>query len=253
MCSDPHAFSKFVTGNVILKYSDRLSDVGGFGRRIGGSVRVSARDPRLPPLIPPPVKIQIASPVDEDEDGLEPKQDIIDLFKQASNAHDRETNSSSIQNRQQGSRRWSHSLSPKHKRDNFNPSIEQQSILNRMEERYQLRGSNVDEERYHQALGERKSIPAGGACWQQGQDPFIHPSTWATANNPNRPYHQEQQPPPSRFDDQFDEFVYKSKHIAHCDPSTSAMTSSQLCWQESVEGNHYVSCVVFLCCGMGLM
>lgn len=222
-------------------------------------MRVSSRDPRLPPLIPPPVNIQLASPVPEDD--VEPKQDIIDLFQQASDAGDRvapygqnneenssyntqsnDVNNSPQHNRQQVSRRWSHSQSPKHK-----PSIEQQSIFNRMEERYQVRGSNVDEELYHNALGARQSSPAGDPRWQQGQDSFNPQSTWSSANN--RPHHQAQ-PPPSihTFDDQFDEFVYKSKHIAHCEPTTSSMAPGPGSWEEESEGlagkNYVLSCCV---------
>ena len=230
-------------------------------------MRVSSRDPRLPPLIPPPVNIQIASPVDEDEDDVGPKQDIIDLFQQASDAGDRvatygqndeestsyNTHSNTVinspqQDRQQDNRRWSHSLSPKHKRDNFNPSIEQQSIFNRMEERYHVRGSNVDEEQYHNNLSERKSSPVVGTRWQQGQGPFVPQTAWSSANKPSRPHHQGQQPPSVHtFDDQFDEFVYKSKHIAHCEPTSSTVASGQLSWEEgpdSLAGN----CIFVLTC-----
>ena len=223
---------------VQLEKSENSIDRGGFGRRVGGSVRVSSRDPRLPPLIPPPVNIQIASPVDEDASG--PNQDIFDLFQQATNedvdvkhaprthSNDQQTNSvtnSPQLNRHPGNRRSSYSVSPKHKQvlQRANPTIEQQSILNRMEQRYHTGGRNVDELQYHATLGERRSSPAMGSSWQHGQD----------YRNP-RPNHPDQ-PAPQTFDDQFDEFVYKSKHIAHCEPNNSAMTSIQVCWEDGSE------------------
>ena len=222
--------------------SARSTGITGFGRRIGGSVRVSARDPRLPPLIPPPVNIQIASPVDEDEDESNPKTDILDLFQQASIGGENERHSisysaqppNSVTNspqrgRQQQplGRRYSHSVSPKH--NNCNP-IKQQSIFNRMDQRFQMRGNNLEEggQYHHNVLEQRKSSPVVGTRWQQGPDPYN-----------SRPYHPEQ-PTIQTFDDQFDEFVYKSKHIAHCEPSSSAMVPPQVCWEdggsESVTG-----------------
>jgi hypothetical protein len=142
-------------------------------------------------------------------------------------------------------------LSPKHKgNNNFTPSIEQQSIFNRMEERYHVRGPNVDDEQYHSALGERKSSPVVGTRWQHGQDPFIPQSTWSSANMPSRPHHQEQQlPSVHTFDDQFDEFVYKSKHIAHCEPTSSTMATVQVGWEEgdeSLAGKQTLYCIAVL-------
>ena len=224
---------------IFLHPSTRPTGVGGFGRRIGGSVRVSARDPRLPPLIPPPVNIQIASPVDEDEDESHPKTDIIDLFQQAAIENEKhnipysaQTPSSVTNSPQRGrqqqplGRRYSHSVSPKH---NCN-DIKQQSIFNRMDQRFQMRGSNLEEggQYHHNVLEQRKSSPVVGTRWQQGPDPYN-----------SRPFHQEQ-PTIQTFDDQFDEFVYKSKHIAHCEPTSSAMVPPQVCWedggQDSVTG-----------------
>ena len=177
---------------------------------------------------------------------MESKQNIIDLFHHASeenekqqipyNAQANSARNSPQRNRQPVSRRWSHSLSPKHKiaQQNCNnpPSIEQQSIFNRMEQRYLPvipKGSNDVEEgqQYHQhnVLEQRQSSPVvgGGTRWQQGQDRYN-----------TRPYHPEQ-PTIHTFDDQFDEFVYKSKHIAHCEPTSSAMATAQVCWEEGSE------------------
>lgn len=184
------------------------------------------------------MNIQIASPVDEDEDELNPKSDIIDLFQQASIVRDNEghnipysaqtpssaTNSPLSTRRQQQplGRRYSHSVSPKH--NNCNP-LKQQSIYNRMDQRFQMQEGG---QYHHNVLEQRKSSPVVGTRWQQGPDPYN-----------SRPYHPEQ-PAIQTFDDQFDEFVYKSKHIAHCEPTSSAMVPPQVCWEdggtESVTG-----------------
>ena len=184
------------------------------------------------------MNIQIASPVDEDEDELNPKSDIIDLFQQASIVRDNEghnipysaqtpssaTNSPLSTRRQQQplGRRYSHSVSPKH--NNCSP-LKQQSIYNRMDQRFQMQEGG---QYHHNVLEQRKSSPVVGTRWQQGPDPYN-----------SRPYHPEQ-PAIQTFDDQFDEFVYKSKHIAHCEPSSSSMVQPQVCWEdggsESVTG-----------------
>ena len=101
-----------------------------------------------------------------------------------------------------------------------------------MEQRYLPvvpKGPNdMDEGRqYHQhsVLGQRKSSPivGGDSRWQQGQEIYN-----------TRPYHPEQSAIHT-FDDQFDEFVYKSKHIAHCEPTSSAMATAQVCWEDGSE------------------
>ena len=185
------------------------------------------------------------------EDELESQQNIIDLFHHASGEIEQQhipnnAQTNSARNSPQRSRvttsekqpvsRRSLSFSPKHKISqqscNNPPSIEQQSIFNRMEQRYLPvipKGSNDMEEgqqyQHHNVLEQRQSSPVvgGGTRWQQGQDPYN-----------TRPYYAEQ-PTIQTFDDQFDEFVYKSKHIAHCEPSSSAMATAQVCWEEGSE------------------
>ena len=170
-------------------------------------MRVSSRDPtqRLPPLIPPPVNIQVASPVD-DEDETGNQRDITDLFQQASNAEDRVIS------------RRSPSASPKHKGHNFTSAKDQNRFTNRMEEYYHMQGSNGNgQHQFHNPLGERQSSPLLGNQRQQG-------------HNPNRPLHLQEEPPHPmhKFDDQFDEFVYKSKHMAHYEPTINAMATGQV-------------------------
>ena len=77
-----------------------------------------------------------------------------------------------------------------------------------------------------------------GSSWQYGQD-----------YRNSRP-HQHEQSAPQTFDDQFDEFVYKSKHIAHCEPNNSAMTSIQVCWEdgsEAIAGMFYTQIDITRC------
>ena len=93
-----------------------------------------------------------------------------------------------------------------------------------MDPRYHVRGSNADEELYHPTLRERNSSPGVDTRWNQVHDPHI-----------SRPYYPSEPPAIHTFDDQFDEFVYKSKHIAHCEPTSSAMATAQVCWEAGSE------------------
>ena len=189
--------------------------MGGFQKRIGGSVRVSPRDPtqRLPPLIPlPPVKIQLASPIaDEDEDN--DQNDIVHMFQQASSEQGNGTHpdvqidyTGSPHRHQPLTQHWSHSQSPKRSNNNF--------MDRKMEDHHRRFERGDDQMMIHGNLGERQSSPAASGVahpqqqWQHSRPSYHH-------------QHSHQPTPPTihTFDDQFDEFVYKSQHIAHCEPT----------------------------------
>ena len=196
-------------------------------------MRVSSRDPtqRLLPLIPPPVNIQVASPVD-DEDETGHQRNITDLFQQASNADDRVIS------------RRSPSGSPKHKGHNYTAATDQNRFTNRMEEYYRMQGSNRNgQQQFHNPLGQRQSSPLLGNHRQQGQ-------------NPNRPLHLQEEQPHAvyKFDDQFDEFVYKSKHMAHYEPTFNAMATGQvpMATGQSGWGGEYTANIPGFSAAMGM-